>query len=93
MIVVRSKTYAYLISHHLSRSSLAYNAHTLKDGMEEEGDYLDIDLFEYHIEDFRDITTILKLSDTTKDKLTFSVSCTCKCMYSCSLGGGGCFGC
>ena len=33
-----------------------------------------MDLVEFHDEDFRDITTILKLSDTTKDKLTFTVS-------------------
>ncbi len=42
--------------------------------MEEDGAYLDVDLVEFHDEDFRDITTILKLSDTTKDKLTFTVS-------------------
>lgn len=45
-----------------------------KDGVEEDGAYLDIDLVEFHDEDFRDITTILKLGDTTKDKLTFTVS-------------------
>ena len=42
--------------------------------MEEDGAYLDVDLIEFHDEDFRDIATILKLSDTTKDKLTFTVS-------------------
>ena len=46
----------------------------IKDGLEEDGAYLDVDLVEFHDEDFRDITTILKLSDTTKDKLTFTVS-------------------
>ena len=40
----------------------------------DDGDYLDVDLVEFHDEDFRDITTILKLSDTMKDKLTFTVS-------------------
>ena len=40
----------------------------------EEGDYFDVDLVEFHDEDFRDIATILKLSDTMKDKLTFTVS-------------------
>ena len=40
----------------------------------EECDYLDLDLVELHVEDFKDITAILELSDTMKDKLTFSVS-------------------
>ena len=35
---------------------------------------MDVDLVEFHDEDFRDITAILKLSDTMKDKLTFTVS-------------------
>ena len=56
-------------------SLLHVHAYLFKDGFEEDGAYLDIDLVEFHDEDFRDITTILKLSDTTKDKLTFSVSC------------------
>ena len=34
-----------------------------------------MDLVEFHNEDFRDINAILKLSDTTKDKLIFTVSC------------------
>ena len=54
--------------------SLSVHTYSLKDSLEEDGAYLDVDLVEFHDEDFRDITTILKLSDTTKDKLTFTVS-------------------
>lgn len=54
---------------------VAVSVYAYKDGVEEDGAYLDVDLVEFHDKDFRDITTILKLSDTTKDKLTFTVSC------------------
>ena len=50
----------------LSSSSLPFPAL-------EETDYLDLDLVEFHDEELRDIATILKLSDTTKDKLMFTV--------------------
>jgi len=39
----------------------------------EETDYIDLDLVEFHDEELRDIASILELSDTTKDKVTFTV--------------------
>lgn len=39
----------------------------------EETDYVDLDLVEFHDEELRDIASILELSDTTKDKVTFTV--------------------
>ena len=40
---------------------------------EEDTDFLDVDLVEFHQDEFQDIATILKVSDTSKDKLTFMV--------------------
>ena len=39
-----------------------------------EPDFLDYDTVELYDEDFHDITTLLKLSDTARDKLTFTVA-------------------
>ena len=39
-------------------------------------DYLDVDMLELYEDDFKTIDYIWKLSDTTKDKLTFTVSTT-----------------
>ena len=41
--------------------------------IEEDTDFLDVDLVEFHQDEFQDIATILKVSDTSKDKLTFMV--------------------
>ena len=46
---------------------------------------MDVDLVEFHDEDFRDITAILKLSDTMKDKLTFTVSWLLKVDLACTV--------
>ena len=43
-------------------------------------DYLDVDMVELHDEDFKDI--IWRLSDTTKDKLIFTVSNIVHWIYS-----------
>lgn len=43
--------------------------------IEGETDYVDVDLVEFQDEELDDIATILKLTDTTKDKLIFMVFC------------------
>ena len=44
---------------------------------DDETDFVDVDLVVFHDEELHDIATVLKLSDTAKDKVIFTVRTEC----------------